>query len=564
MGDSGALALGFLLATLSVDGVLKTAAAITLVAPLLVLAVPILDTSFVVLKRLKYRRPPWRADHNHFYHRFMRIGFSQRRTAAYLHLWALMMAGYALLARFVPPRPRGDWDLERSLLLAGVGLLVIGARSGWSTRWRSSRAATCTRSACAASARTTSRRSRASRGGRRAREPPRSDGGRARGRERRAVASAMATLSDALRPASPDVPRASAQRASSSTCAVSALASRSASSSRSPDRAHAVGERAAGLGSKAIASASESSCSRPSRTSCSSTPPSGPSNIDHTGVPSTAASRFIVPPAETSTSASATRLRPSTVRSGTTTRSSPSARTSARCSVGAGEHDGLHALVGGGAAQHARQQRGLRAAEVERVGGRGAHDVEDLRALDAELGEHAAVGLEVGEVVLLLEARVADQLAPAGAVAREPLGRDRVRHEHAVRQPAVDVVLGGGPLVVEHRAVGDPQQPRDDRAGRSSRGRARGRSAAARAQREQPRDAVAGGERLVAAAHAAVAADDEMRVAPVLEQLDGVRQRPRRQRDVVTRRLEPLDERAQHDHVRRVGEVDPDPHGEWV
>ena len=111
MGDSGALALGFLLAALSVDGVLKTAAAITLVAPLLVLAVPILDTSFVVAKRLKYRRPPWGADHNHFYHRFMRIGLSQRRTAAYLHIWAVAMAAYALLARFVPPRPKGDWDL---------------------------------------------------------------------------------------------------------------------------------------------------------------------------------------------------------------------------------------------------------------------------------------------------------------------------------------------------------------------------------------------------------------------------------------------------------------------
>src|SRR4051794_28388351 len=130
MGDSGALALGFLLACLAVDGVLKTAAAITLVAPLLVLAVPILDTSFVVLKRLKYRRPPWRADHNHFYHRFMRIGYSQRRTAAYLHLWALMLAAYALLARFVPPRPRGDWDLGRSLFLTAVGLVVI-AISVW-------------------------------------------------------------------------------------------------------------------------------------------------------------------------------------------------------------------------------------------------------------------------------------------------------------------------------------------------------------------------------------------------------------------------------------------------
>ena len=130
MGDSGALALGFLLACLAVDGVLKTAATITLVAPLLVLAVPILDTSFVVLKRLKYGRAPWRADHNHFYHRFMRIGFSQRRTAAYLHLWALMLACYALLARFVPPRPHGNWDLGRSLFLTAVGLLVI-ALSVW-------------------------------------------------------------------------------------------------------------------------------------------------------------------------------------------------------------------------------------------------------------------------------------------------------------------------------------------------------------------------------------------------------------------------------------------------
>jgi UDP-GlcNAc:undecaprenyl-phosphate GlcNAc-1-phosphate transferase len=127
MGDCGALALGFLLAALAVEGLFKTAAAITLVAPLLVLAVPILDTSFVVLKRLKYRRPPWSADHNHFYHRFLRIGFSQRRTAAYLHLWAALLAGYALFARFYPPRPGGHWDLQRALVLAAVGMVVVAA-----------------------------------------------------------------------------------------------------------------------------------------------------------------------------------------------------------------------------------------------------------------------------------------------------------------------------------------------------------------------------------------------------------------------------------------------------
>ena len=130
MGDSGALALGFVLATLAVQGVMKTAATIALAAPLLVMAVPILDTSFVVLKRLKYRRPPWQADHNHFYHRFMRIGFSERRTAAYLHVWAGLLAAYAMLVRFVPARPRGDWDLVNSLIVAGAGLFVIAA-SAW-------------------------------------------------------------------------------------------------------------------------------------------------------------------------------------------------------------------------------------------------------------------------------------------------------------------------------------------------------------------------------------------------------------------------------------------------
>ncbi|MGZ4267795.1 MAG: MraY family glycosyltransferase [Solirubrobacteraceae bacterium] len=130
MGDTGALTLGFVLGALAVDGVLKSAATIALIAPLLVMSVPILDTSFVVLKRLKYRRPPWGADHNHFYHRFLRIGFSQRRAAAYLHLWSLLLAAYALLLRFVPPRPFGIWDAGNTIIAAVCGVLVLAA-SGW-------------------------------------------------------------------------------------------------------------------------------------------------------------------------------------------------------------------------------------------------------------------------------------------------------------------------------------------------------------------------------------------------------------------------------------------------
>jgi UDP-GlcNAc:undecaprenyl-phosphate GlcNAc-1-phosphate transferase len=127
MGDTGALTLGFVLGSLAAEGVLKNAATIALAAPLLVLAVPILDTSFVVLKRLKYRRPPFGADHNHFYHRFLRIGFTQRRTAAYLHAWAALLAMYAMLLRFVPPRPGGVWDVSHAAICAGAGLLVVAA-----------------------------------------------------------------------------------------------------------------------------------------------------------------------------------------------------------------------------------------------------------------------------------------------------------------------------------------------------------------------------------------------------------------------------------------------------
>src|SRR5947209_146413 len=83
MGDSGANLLGYLLGVAAVIGSLKTNVVVALVIPLFILAVPFLDTGFVVAKRLKYRRKPWLADANHFHHRMARIGFSQRRTVLY-------------------------------------------------------------------------------------------------------------------------------------------------------------------------------------------------------------------------------------------------------------------------------------------------------------------------------------------------------------------------------------------------------------------------------------------------------------------------------------------------
>jgi UDP-GlcNAc:undecaprenyl-phosphate GlcNAc-1-phosphate transferase len=102
MGDAGSNLLGLLLACVAIQGVLKTAAVVALFFPLLILAVPALDATFVVAKRIKYRRPVYSADRWHFHHRFANIGFSQRRTVLYLYGWTLSLAALALAMRFVP------------------------------------------------------------------------------------------------------------------------------------------------------------------------------------------------------------------------------------------------------------------------------------------------------------------------------------------------------------------------------------------------------------------------------------------------------------------------------
>jgi UDP-GlcNAc:undecaprenyl-phosphate/decaprenyl-phosphate GlcNAc-1-phosphate transferase len=127
MGDSGALLLGFVLAAVPLQGLLKTASIVTLFFPLLVLAVPILDTSFVVAKRLKYRQPVYVADRHHLHHRFVNIGFSQRRAATYIWLWCGTLAATALALRFIKPHQHGQWHLWRTLVVAAIGLVAVAA-----------------------------------------------------------------------------------------------------------------------------------------------------------------------------------------------------------------------------------------------------------------------------------------------------------------------------------------------------------------------------------------------------------------------------------------------------
>jgi len=125
MGDAGANLLGYLLGVASVVGSLKTNAVVALLVPLVILAIPFLDTGFVVAKRLKYRRKPWTADANHFHHRMARIGFSQRKTVAYLYGWSVLMAGLAVALRLIAHHHHHQPGWLAALVL--LGLVCVAA-----------------------------------------------------------------------------------------------------------------------------------------------------------------------------------------------------------------------------------------------------------------------------------------------------------------------------------------------------------------------------------------------------------------------------------------------------
>src|SRR5918997_1486881 len=128
MGDSGSNLLGFLLACIAIQGVLKTAAVVALFFPLVILAVPALDATFVVAKRIKYRRPVYSADRWHFHHRFANIGFSTTRTVLYLYAWTISLAALALALRFVPySDDHGNFHLGWSLVMGGLLVGVLAA-----------------------------------------------------------------------------------------------------------------------------------------------------------------------------------------------------------------------------------------------------------------------------------------------------------------------------------------------------------------------------------------------------------------------------------------------------
>ena len=88
MGDTGSNFIGFVLAVISILGVAKTYTAIIIIAPLLVLALPIFDTSFAIIRRIikqKSIKAVFKADRGHLHHKLIDRGYSQKQAVFILY-----------------------------------------------------------------------------------------------------------------------------------------------------------------------------------------------------------------------------------------------------------------------------------------------------------------------------------------------------------------------------------------------------------------------------------------------------------------------------------------------
>lgn len=114
MGDSGSMTLGFLLATSTVVGVGRSATQnqsdisaaflfyLPLAIPLIVLAIPILDTMLAIVRRAKKGMPVFHPDKEHLHHRLLEIGHGHRQAVLIMYAWTAVIAGMTLAWSFAP------------------------------------------------------------------------------------------------------------------------------------------------------------------------------------------------------------------------------------------------------------------------------------------------------------------------------------------------------------------------------------------------------------------------------------------------------------------------------
>lgn len=122
MGDSGSLFLGFMLAGISIIGVMKSAATIALTVPILALGIPILDTIFAILRRYLGGQPIFKPDKGHLHHRLLRMGFTQRQAVFLMYVITAMLGLSAIALTEV------NNQIAVLILIVVVLSIFLGAR----------------------------------------------------------------------------------------------------------------------------------------------------------------------------------------------------------------------------------------------------------------------------------------------------------------------------------------------------------------------------------------------------------------------------------------------------
>jgi len=97
LGDSGALFIGYVFATISIAGASKTAVGISLLIPLVVLALPILDTAATIVRRTRAGKKITEADRGHFHHQLIfRFGLNVRQAVILIYVVCFALGAVAL------------------------------------------------------------------------------------------------------------------------------------------------------------------------------------------------------------------------------------------------------------------------------------------------------------------------------------------------------------------------------------------------------------------------------------------------------------------------------------
>lgn len=122
MGDTGSMFLGFILAGISVIGAVKCTATIALIVPILALGLPIMDTTFAIIRRYRGGVPIFKPDKGHLHHRLLDLGFSQRQAVLLMYVISALLGLSAVVLNEVSG--------GMSIVIVACVLLVVflGAR----------------------------------------------------------------------------------------------------------------------------------------------------------------------------------------------------------------------------------------------------------------------------------------------------------------------------------------------------------------------------------------------------------------------------------------------------